>query len=298
MGDTLRISAIIVVLLSLSTGPAEAASNGPTGPTADIVRTQLSQYATFGDIPVPALSEADLAALIDGEPVVHMASASPSGAVSKFGVVGVHVIDAPKLLVWLTAMGVASEPDVRLTRAMLTEPEAGSYVRYQHVNLPWPVRDRHWVIRCEKDVSLAEASDGAFWKHRWSLVEQGESLLPPAIEDGRISGLSLRRMERSIYLPANKGAWVASAINDDQTLVVAYFDGSLGGLFPDSMVRRFAMVHLREGLKLVGELSATAHLEYRDSRIIFDGFGEPIPLEAAMEAGRRLGGERRLAMTE
>ena len=257
----------------------DASASEPVQSIDQQVRSLLARYQAFGDIPLPELTDEDIAAILGGEPAIRMSSDSPNASVSEFGIVGIHVIDSPKLLVWLTAMGVASEPDVRLTRAMLTEPDRGEYVRYQHVNMPWPIRDRHWVIHCEKDISLAEASGGSFWKHQWRLVEEGESLLPPAIEDGRISGLSVRQLDRSVYLPANKGAWVTSAINDKQTLVIAYFDGSLGGLFPDSMVRRFAKVHLREGLKLVGELSATAHQEYADSRTIFDGFGQPISRE-------------------
>lgn len=288
MGQTLRISLFFLGVLCLAAELATAATDGPVNSTADQVRSQLSRYAALGDIPLPDLTDDDIAAMLDGEPVVRMSSRTSSGSVSEFGVVGIHVIDSPKLLVWLTAMGVASEPDVRLTRAMLTEPEGGEYVRYQHVNLPWPVRDRHWVIHCEKDVSLAEASDGEFWKHRWVLVEQGESLLPDAIEDGRISGLSRRKLDKAVYLPANKGAWITASINEEQTLVIAYFDGSLGGLFPDAVVRRFAKVHLRGGLKLVGELSATAHQEYADSRTIYDGFGQPISRDAVLKVASDL----------
>ena len=93
------------------------------------VRSVLAAYSTYGTIPVPVLTEEEMAVLQAGEPVVKTAVESGEGGVSKFGVVGLRVIDSPRLLVWLTAMGVASEPDVRLTRAMLTEPTIGTYVR-------------------------------------------------------------------------------------------------------------------------------------------------------------------------
>lgn len=264
-----------------------AASFGMTANASDVahpVRSALAEYATYGTIPVPVLTEEELAVLQAGEPVVKTAVESGEGGVSKFGVVGLRVIDSPRLLVWLTAMGVASEPDVRLTRAMLTEPTVGTYVRYQHVNLPWPLRDRHWVIHCEKDTDIAHASDGRFWEHRWQLVEDGEALLPAAISDGRIAGLTAKQMSKSVYLPANQGAWSSASIGHDKTLVIASFDGSLGGLFPDAMVRRFAKIHLREGLNLVAELSRRAHLEYADSRVIYDGFGKPISREDVQRA--------------
>jgi hypothetical protein len=282
-----RWSVVTAIVGVLTCVPVSADS--PADSASSALVAQLSRYATQGDVPIPALDPEDVRRLLTGEPVVDISLTAPGddaeGGARRMGVVGVTVVEAPRLLVWLTAMGAASEPDVRLTRAMLSTNTDGSYIRYQHVNLPWPIRDRHWVIYCEKNIGVAENSGGEFWEHRWSLIDDGESLLPQVHEDGLIPVLSTRQLDRSIYLPANRGAWVLSELAPDRTLVIAWFDGDFGGLFPDSLVRRFTRTHLREGLRLVAELSASVHTEYdMASRLIYDGFGQPITEQDARDA--------------
>lgn len=254
---------------------------------SETLSAALRDYAKHGDIYLPALTAGEFDDLIDGDPVVKISLNSDDEGdrnASTMGVVGYHIIDSPRLPVWLTAMGTASEPDARLTRALLTPRDKGNYTRYQHVNLPWPIRDRHWVIYCEKNVAVANSSEGRFWEHRWSLVPGGEDLLQPALSDGRISGLTERQLKRSIYLPANKGAWILTELDENKTLVIAFFDGALGGLFPDSLVRSFTKLHLREGLKLVTEISARVHLDYGEDPLIHNGFGEPISRQELLES--------------
>ena len=214
------------------------------------------------------------------------------------GVVGLRIVEAPRLLVWLTVMGVASEPDVRLTRATLSRAPLGAYTRYQHVNLPWPVRDRHWLILCEKNIGLAEATGGDYWEHRWSLVDDGVDQVKKAQQDGRISGLTPAQLDKSVYLPANRGAWALTELSPGKTLVIGYFDGSLGGLFPDGLVRRFTKLHLREGLNLVSELSTTVHLEYSDDAPVHDGYGQTIRRNDVLRVAQRLDPAPRLVAVD
>ena len=247
---------------------------------------RLAEYAEHGDIILPELDDEALVTLERLEPVVDVSTGGRAGddrPTGELGVVGLHVVRMPRLLVWLTAMGVTSEPDIRLTRAMLSVEPDGSYVRYQHIDLPWPLRDRHWVIYCKKNVRIAETSNGGFWEHRWTLAEGGEAMLSEAYENGLVRGLSMRDLEESIYLPANRGAWVLSELSPDTTLVIAFFDGELGGLFPDSLVRHFAVRRLREGLNLVAALSEEVHLEYDEQPWIRDGLERPIPREDVLD---------------
>lgn len=271
------VSRVLVFLLAVYL-PAAAIAESEQ-PLSERIPAALRDYARHGDVYLPGLTGEEVDDLIHGRPVVKISLDSrkhEDATTSAMGVVGYRVIDAPRLLVWLTAMGTASEPDARLTRATLSPRTGGSYTRYQHVNLPWPIRDRHWVIRCEKNVAVADTSGGRFWEHRWSLVPNGESLLQPALANGTISGLTPRELERSVYLPSNRGAWILSELGEDKTLVIAFFDGGLGGLFPDALVRSFTKMHLREGLNLVAEISTRVHLEYDEEPLIHDGFGRPI----------------------
>jgi len=256
---------------------------GAAGDRGDVAELEaaLARYPGGGDIVLPALDTKELEALLNGEPVVRIETGRSGGGdddepVGDMGVVGFRVVDAPRLLVWLTVMGVASEPDVRLTRATLSRADAGAYTRYQHVNLPWPIRDRHWVVYCEKNLDVALASRDSFWEHRWRLVEDGLTLIDAAHQQGAITGLSADELDKSIYLPANRGAWALTELDPGRTLVIAFFDGELGGFFPDALVRQFTKLHLREGLNLVSELSFTTWQEYSDDEPVHDGYGRAV----------------------
>lgn len=228
---------------------------------------------------LPALSPDELDQLRSGEPVIIVPEATEEDAgddISEFGIFGLKIVDAPRLLVWSTVMGAASEPPARLTRAYFSRLPQGAYVRYQHINLPWPIKDRHWVILCEKNLDLADSSSGLIWQHHWSLHNDGPQLVLDAHAEGRIEGLSRKDLDKSVYIPANRGAWTLADLGDEKTLVIGYFDAALGGLLPKMLVRSFTRRQMRAGLQLVQDLANRVHLNYEEDAQIHDGRGQPI----------------------
>lgn len=258
-------------------------------PQADI-SFLLEQVSANGGAAPPALSTDELGLLRAGEPVIKVPMETDGDAgeeISEFAIFGLQVVEAPRLLVWLTVMGAASEPDTRLTRAYLSRLSQGSYVRYQHINLPWPIRDRHWVILCEKNLELADSSNGLIWQHRWALHEHGPELLLDARTQGKIEGLSRQDLEKSVYLPANRGAWTIADLGGERTLVIGYFDAALGGLLPKILVRKFTRYQMRAGLKLIQDLTDRVHLDYDGAPRIHDGHGQPVKPQDALRLARQ-----------
>lgn len=247
---------------------------------------ELAWYADNGSIPLPELSDEELDDLSEGEPVVWMAEpeVDANGETAGMGIVGLHVIDTPRLLVWLSVLGGNYERDSRLTAVMLDRDDAGAFTRYQHIDLPWPVRDRHWIIRSTKNTALAAASDGVAWEHRWSLHPQGTRLLGELFAGEGVAGLDKDTPQETIYLPANQGAWALIELDRDRTLVVGYLDVDLGGRFPRTLVRTFASRQLKKGLLRLGEMSRRVHLSYRAEPPIHDGNGTAIATGAARAA--------------
>ncbi len=228
---------------------------------------------------LPPLSPDELDLLRSGEPVIKVPEATEEDAgddISEFGLFGLKIVDAPRLLVWSTVMGAASDPPARLTRAYFSRLPQGAYVRYQHVNLPWPIKDRHWVILCEKNLELADSSNGRIWQHRWTLHNDGPQLLLDAHADGLITGLSRQDLDNSVYIPANRGAWTLADLGGDKTLVIGYFDAALGGLLPKMLVRSFTRRQMRAGMILIQDLTNEVHLEYDGEPQIHDGYGQAI----------------------
>ena len=229
----------------------------------------------------------DIETLNAGHTVVRVLN-SPGKAelegTDSFGVLAMKIVEAPRLLVWLALVVDSEELDGRLTRAVLSEGPAGSKLRYQHINLPWPVKDRHWVIQVENNVDLAQTSDGQIWERQWRLHPRGRQLIDSAYTDGTIVGITRRSLDNSIYLPTNRGSWTVFDLGKNRTLVAAFVDFTLGGLIPDGLVRTYTKRELRDGFALLDDLIERAHENLDGPARIHDGLGLPISRQDAVAA--------------
>jgi hypothetical protein len=166
---------------------------------------------------------------------------------------------------------------------VLTRRPAGAYVSYHHIDLPWPAKDRHWLLLCEKNVSLASESHDDIWEHRWSLLPPDNAQLEAAYDSGDIPGLTRKTFDDSVYLVANEGAWIVFDLGAEGTLVAASMDIDLGGRFPDTLVQSFAKHQMKDFFESLGVLRG-AH--YEAAPVIEDGRGAPITAEAARREAR------------
>lgn len=290
---------VLTLILFARLCPTLAEETRSPHPLAEAIPALLEQSAEQSGFVSPDLTRDELHELAEGRSMVRVSSPRTGAAdVSAVRLLGFQIVDAPRLLVWLSVLGGVDEPKTGFTRVMLSRLTAGAYVRYQHVNLPWPFRDRHWVILCEKNLELAQESEGIAWQHRWSLHQQGEKLLRKARDEGRIGGLTRKELDESVYLPSNRGAWMLLELAPRKTLVVAHLDVELGGPFPNRLVTAFAKRELRAGLASLEELSNGVHLRYDERPMVHDGHGRPISRQAALDAAYGWTHDPRLARTE
>ena len=249
----------------------------------DIVDS-VALYAAITGKQLPPLDDDDWDDLRKGKPAVGFFKESlKEDEVTAMGVIGMHVVESPRLLVWLTVMGGTRERDERLTRTYLSRTDDGSYLRYQHINVPWPFRDRHWVIECEKNLEVATHSAGRIWEHHWKLTDDGTSQLEKAAE---LTGPNQRTMDKSIYIASNAGAWILFELEAERTLVVFWSDVDLGGGIPRSLVRRFARGQIRDRLEDLGPMSRRVAHVYYGKPVIHDGFGTPVSATATLRVAQ------------
>ena len=277
--QAIAVRAALAVLVLGQCGPTHAESLSD-GHFVDEVPRLLEQYSRQGDFQLPSLSITELDTLAAGKTVVAVFR-EPTAPVDTGRVVGWQVVAAPRLLVWLSILEGSEESSARLKHSTLTWRAAGAYVSYHHIDLPWPVKDRQWTLLCEKNLSLAEDSHGLIWEHRWELLPRDDALLEDAYEHGLIPGLTRQVLDDSVYLGANRGAWILFDLGARGTLVAAYMDIDLGGHIPDSLVRSFAKRQLTAFLE---SLSALRGAHYDGTPMIHDGRGLPITREAAITA--------------
>jgi len=282
----LALRAALALLALGQFGPACAETLPNDGHLIEEIPRLLEQYSRQGDFQLPTLSAAELDTLNAGEVIVALFREPAGGKtehVDPTRLVGWHIVAAPRLLVWLSILGGSEEPSARLHHAVLIQRPAGAYVSYHHMDLPWPFKARQWTLLCEENLSLAEDSHGLIWEHRWSLQPRDDALLEGAYQRGLIRGLTRQALDDSVYLRANRGAWILFDLGASGTLVAASMDVDFGGHIPDALVRSFAKHQLRTFLESLSDLRGT---HYTETPVIHDGRGLPITREAATTVTR------------
>ena len=280
------LRAAVAVLALTEIGPIAAQGPLVDDDVVGEIPRLLAQYSEQGDVGLPSLAPAELETLATGTALVMLyrdPTAEPGDKVRAMRVVGWQIVKAPRLLVWLSLLGPREDASSRLQHVVLTRRPAGTYVSYHHIDLPWPFKDRQWLLLCEKNLSLASESHDEIWEHRWSLLPSDESQLEAAYDTGRVRGLTRKAFNDSVYLIANEGAWVVFDLGAEGTLVAASMDIDLGGRFPDTLVQSFAKHQMREFFEALNTLSGT---DYSANPVIDDGRGVPITKEAADREAR------------
>ena len=292
------VLALLAAIALLAFGDA-GAGEPPPEPLADAIPALLELYSKLGDFHLPDLSPAEANALLAGESFVTVFDDPGSGRANDAGamrVAGMQVVDAPRLLVWVSVLGESDELSRKVKHTLLANEPAGAYVTYQHMDLPWPFKDRQWVILSEKNLALAEKTGGRIWEHRWSLVPRGEDVLEIAHAEGRISGVTRQQLDDSVYLAANRGAWILFDLGHERTLVATYLDVDLGGRFPGALVRSFTKRQLKSELQALKGLSG-ADSTYNEQPMVHDGHGLPISRLTVLEASGPWPTQSRLVQT-
>jgi len=284
--QALSVRAALAVLALGQCGPTSAETLTNDGHLIEEIPRLLEQYSRQGDVQLPRLTTTELDTLNAGETLVALFR-EPAGEkteqVDPTRVVGWKIVAAPRLLVWLSILGGSEEPSARLNHAVLIQRSAGTYVSYHHMGLPWPFKARQWTLLCEKNLSLAEDSHGLIWEHRWSLLPRDDALIEAAYERGLIPGLTQQALDDSVYLRANRGAWILFDLGASGTLVAASMDVDFGGHIPDALVRSFAKHQIKTFLESLSDLRGT---RYNEMPMIHDGRGLPITRDAATIVAR------------
>ena len=256
-----------------------------TADRLDTISHLLRDYQLESGVPVADLDRRSLSRLAQGETLQRKVKVTRSSAggndTTTVRIIGYRLIDKPRERLWLAALAFDAGFSERLTEHLVRTHEDGGASWYQHVDMPWPLRDRHWLIRTGKGVALAERMDDRIWEHHWRLEPDAESRIAGLLGQTEIPGLDPKRASKAVQLPLNNGAWVMATLDDTQTLVVVHATMDMGGIVPDVLVNRYTKKQLQSMLERI-ELQADTALELYDSDyIIYRGDGTAIAPPAA-----------------
>ncbi|MFN8179966.1 MAG: hypothetical protein U0167_18685 [bacterium] len=246
------------------------------------IREQMAAYDSVTKFPLPALEDDRLKELLDGEVVRFQEKwklpDSGDEEQARHRVIAFRLVRAPRGVVWVSALDPHFSLNDRITEVPLSEDSSGGSRWYQFMDLPWPVRNRHWVIRLEKGVEVATRTSGRVWEQSWHLVPDGKAIAEALADSGKTGDVSPDHVRGARYLEANDGAWALFALRDDLTLIAYNLTITLGGWIPEGMAARFAMSALEDMMDRIAvntERVPTHYVEGHET--IYAGDGSPIP---------------------
>ena len=151
-------------------------------------------------------------------------------------VVGLIWVDAPLETTWISVQ----DPHGSVVEGMTHEELPGSTFQnrllFQHIELPWPMVARQWVIAVTNNLPLIKASQGKVWERTWVLSDRrGATHEDP----------------KAVWLPVNDGGWYYVAA-EGGTLLAYHIRSVVGGSVPDELATRWSfgtLTGMLEGIR-------------------------------------------------
>ncbi len=244
-------------------------------PNADLA-SAISACATQPVHPLPALSVAQRAQLLEGEVVRILdrrGDDEPSAAV------GFALLSGDRNALWIASQDPHTQVDPDLTEFIVEHRAGDRALWYGHMDLPRPLKDRHWVVESANNHAMARATDDRCWEHTWLVEPDGLALVRPMVEASAPKGITPEHLDDSVFMPVNQGSWFMAPLADGRVLVAYQASAIVAGVIPDWLVSQLAMARLED---MMQSLERRAHTwsasHYRGGHApVYGGQGIPVP---------------------
>ena len=223
------------------------------------VSAALKVQAASSSHPVPTLSVGDLQRLDAGEVVRLRTPSAEGGAI---GALGLLITDLSAKDLWMGTL----DPHGRLPSdiRMHALPGVGDelYRWYGFVDLPAPLKDRHFLVRTTIDTPMAARSQGSIWERSWGLEKGWPQAMRPLIDSGQIADMDVEHFDDAIPTPVNQGTWTVLDLRDGRSLLAYQVATALGGDLPDGPLNRYLYWTLNDVLTGVVNTARTMSQHY------------------------------------
>jgi len=244
-------------------------------PSDAVLAATLARFNASAHTPLPVLSARQREELRAGE-VVKLLERTGDG--ETWRVAGFMMTENSQQAMWLATQDLHfTSQDEAIEAPISLSPNRSRW--YALLDLPAPVRDRHWVIDIWDNIPLADVSDGMFWEHRWELVADGEAQARSVIASGAVNGLDIKTFDAAIYTPVNLGGWVFLAFPGGGSLLVYDVTSVVGGGIPDRLVAEYVRSGIERYFRLL-EVRARDEVpgHYRSGHEpVIGADGKPVP---------------------
>lgn len=189
----------------------------------EVLESQSSYIAEISKFGAPKL---DLASLekIQGGQTFWTERTLPKG--ERFLLIS-GLVNATPAAVWIAILDDAHNGlSERITEHQLAGSVPGKKRLYQHLKLPYPLADRHWVLNILTDITLYETTKGSVWRRAWVLDPLGEAVFES------LNPQDKRLIQDGVWTPKNQGEWLIFPVGEASLVIYrGLFD--IGGRVPD-----------------------------------------------------------------
>ena len=163
-------------------------------PTVDSIQSTIASFNTMSDTKIPTLNISQREKLISGNVVKLVQNGGKeSGKISAGKAVAFYISDIPKEKLWISFQDSHFVVQESTIEAIYKTEGADKIQWYGYIDLPWPLTDRHWLVRVWNNHDLAFKTKNAMWEHPWSLIPGGAELCKDMIRQGKVRGVSQKR---------------------------------------------------------------------------------------------------------
>lgn len=191
---------------------------------------------------------------------------------------GVILAKASVVEAWLACQGPHAEPGENPEFLVRALPEHQA-IWYGYVALPWPLRDRQYVVRSKANVGMAKSTHNRCWEHAWWEYPDALDSVRTMVRDTPIEGITESHLDRAVVTSWNRGSWLLAKVDDEHSLILFRASLVVDGSIPDWIVPRITASRLSGMLTRVrdrAQLWAALHYDHNHEPFM-GGDGELIP---------------------
>jgi hypothetical protein len=232
--------------------------------------TNFNEHARFA-VPIPG--ENDLERMVKKRVVRIRHVSSPDEPQQ---VIGYYVMSGTMRQVWISARDPHSSTIDDLIDQQVQNHGKGREVWYQHMDLPWPFVDRHWLLDVADNHAAAKAGVG--WEHYWELSDNGPERAAEYIAAGGIPDMTTERAAPAIYVNDNVGAYFVAPLPNGESLFCFHAKSTVGGNIPDRLIADYTAMTMNKYLTAIEKRIDEMEKHYADPshKPIFAGDGSEL----------------------
>lgn len=210
-------------------------------PTVDSIQSTISSFNTMSDTKIPELNMSQRKKLVSGNVVTLVQNGGKdAGNISAGKAVAFYISDLPKEKLWIAFQDSHFVVQESTIEKIYKSDGADKLQWYGYIDLPWPLTDRHWLVRVWNNHKLAVKTKNAMWEHPWSLIPNGDVLCKDMVLQGKVKGVSEKMFKSAIYLPDSQGVWAMMDLHG-ATLLVYSATATVGGSLPEGLMMKLLL---------------------------------------------------------